>query len=494
MKVSILIAVEHYADKGIRPVTYAEADARGLASVLDQHGFDQQDRVLLVNNEATKTIIESRVRKAIQSLSQDDILHFYYAGHGFSKNGRNLITCHDTQRSDLEATSIPLDWLFKQFRESGCKHIVMFLDSCESGMLATAEMRGIYSDLTDEELADFFDSAEHCVCFAACKTGEESWPSGHLKHGVWTYHLIESLNGDAPLALERGGLVTSNSLQNYLKVAVPKSLRAAFADKKVQTPWVYGGHAGEFLVADVTEILEKRKAAANPHTGQVTRVSLVREQLGSVRRLSGFRKTHRVPDDVNDATTSFVARIASDDIQQDLDDMHGKLTRAFKFKRVDLQVDGPIDGAGTIITPFFNYTVDVRLNSDDPSEVVWRRQVTDIKEPDQVFSEAFEDVLGKTFDTVAFTPPSRLDLQALIDRVEQIGDNRISIDYDPEATSCILSIEGVDGEIRVTRGTFEIVKRMPEPPKLLLQSFFDIQRALIDTHDIRLIPFDEKKK
>lgn len=495
MKMSILIAVENYSDKSIRPVKYAQADATELANTLVQHGFEVGDRTLLVDGGATKTIIESKVRKALSTLTSDDTVYFYYAGHGFSKNSRNFITCYDTQRGDLVATSIPLDWLFAQFKQSNCKQVVLFLDSCESGLLATADMRGIYSDFTDDELKEFFESSEHCVCFAACKTGEESWPSGHLKHGIWTYHLIEAFDGRAPIALERNSLLTSASLQNHLKLAVPKTLRATFVDKKTQTPWVFGAQSGDFLLATLDQILSRRRAAANPGTRQVTRVAFVRKVVGDVRRLSGFKKhSHRVPDSVNSRTEAFVASIADEDVRQDIDKVHNALRSAFGFKRAEVQVDGPADGEGTIVTPHFTYSVSVSLNPDDTSEVVWHRQVTEIREPDQVFSDEFATVFGSTFDTVEFSPPTRVNLTALIDRVEQLDDELIDIEYDHETTWCTLKLKEIDCEIRVTKDTFEIVKARPEQPKLLLQSFFDIQRALIDTHEVRLIEFEPPKE
>jgi hypothetical protein len=491
MKVAILIAVETYGDTTIRPVKYAEADARGLATALNQHGFDTRDQVILINGDATKTIIESRVRKTISSLAPDDTLYIGYAGHGFSKNGCNFITCYDTQMTDLEGTSIQLDWVFKLLRKSGCKRVAMFLDSCESGMLASADMRTLYGSLSDEELGDFFRQNEHCVCFAACKTGQESWPNRQVKHGAWTFHVIEALKGDAPSALVNGKYLTSNSLQSYLAIAVPKSLRTAYVDKKDQTPWFWGSSSGEFLVADLSEILARRKTAANPHSGQVMRVSLVREQVGDIRRLSGFRKSsHQVPDYISSRTKLFVAGIADDDIRADLDKMHGALRAAFGFKRIEVQVDGPNDGAGTIITPFFTYAVDAFQNPTAPSEVVWRRQVMDIKEPDKIFSDEFEIVFGRMFDTVEFSPPTSIDLTALIDKIEQMDDDKISIDYDTDAKSCTVKIKGLVCEIHVTAHSFEIVIANPEPPRQLLQAFFDIQHALIDTHEIRLISFD----
>ena len=234
MNVALLIAVENYNDARIQRVKYAKADADEFGDALKDLGFDATDQVILIDSDATKSIIESKVRTTIDSLTENDLFFLYYAGHGFSMNDSNYLTCHDTQKSDLVDTSMSLQSLFQRLRNSRCKKIVMFFDSCESGLLAGEEMRGIYGDLTGDELNEFFESSEHCVCFAACKTGQSSWASSQHKHGAWTYNLIEAFKGNAPTALANGTLLTSASLQNYLTLAVPERFVSATRTRRTR--------------------------------------------------------------------------------------------------------------------------------------------------------------------------------------------------------------------------------------------------------------------
>lgn len=44
--------------------------------------------------------------------------------------------------------------------------------------------------------------------------------------GIWTYHLIQALQGDAEGALDRDRFITGDSLKNYLTVAIPAYIRA----------------------------------------------------------------------------------------------------------------------------------------------------------------------------------------------------------------------------------------------------------------------------
>ena len=47
---------------------------------------------------------------------------------------------------------------------------------------------------------------------------------------------------------------------------------------------------------------------------------------------------------------------------------------------------------GFIRTPDFEYTVAVEVNATDPTEVVWRREVGRLRDPELVRSEAFANV------------------------------------------------------------------------------------------------------
>ena len=146
--------------------------------------------------------------------------------------------------------------------------------------------------------------------------------------------MIEAFNGDAPLALERNSLLTASSLQNYLKVAVPRTLMVDYTDKKEQTPWCFGANSGEFLLADLQDILIRRKAAAMPPGVEVTQLSLLRKEIGTVRQLSGFHKGHYVPDAVTGATEAFVAKIAADELDQDLKEMHERLIELVRLQAI----------------------------------------------------------------------------------------------------------------------------------------------------------------
>lgn len=486
-KHAILIAVEDYSDPAITNVAHAKHDAEEFSKVLEIHGFDKVTQLVLINSQATKAVIESKVRKVIKSLREHDILYFYYAGHGFSKGAKNFITCHDTIDSDWEGTSVALSPIFDELQDSECERIVLFLDCCESGIKATPGMRGIYDNLKEHELEKFLDDAKHCMCFTACRSDEGSWSSNILHHGIWTYHVIEAFNGDAQLALERG-ILTANSLQNYLKREVPRTLRKTYTTSRDQTPWMYGASSGDFALADLRDILEERSEKADKGVSMVTEMSFAVEDTKGLRSLSGWKKSHRIPDHYNHTTEAFAVSCAADELKADLDNVYEQLKDAFGFTRRELQTSELEDGTGTIITPYFNYSVTITLNPDELDAVIWRRTVDAIMVPEQIASEAFANVFDDVFDTLEFWLPTKVDIEDFIDATEAAKIPDLKIKHDRESTYCELQLEGAVGTVTLKSQSLSIVHDQPKETQQLIGSF-DTIRKLVRKHNVPLISF-----
>src|SRR5690606_27254199 len=192
----------------------------------------------------------------------------------------------------------------------------------------------------------------------------------------------------------------------------------------------------------------------------------------------GFQKHHKVPQRAGSGADAFVAEVATEEITQEVEEIFRALKAAFTFKRRDTQVANLGDGTATITTPYFNYSIRVTANPANPAQAIWRRMVDTISRPEQILSQPFSEVFGNRFNTIEFSPPSDIDLEALIDRIEDLEDERITLDYDPEVTYCRLKIEGLAAEITITTDSFSIIHHGAVPPGTLLQSFQAIQESL----------------
>lgn len=469
-RLAIVIAVENYADSRFKTVKWAEADAKGFAKALENAG--RLEKVFLLSNKATLATINSQVRQHVKALTKDDYMYIFYAGHGFSKNGHNYITCHDTDLDDLEDTSIRLKELLDTCGRSACKRIALFLDSCESGITELPEIRGIYATMSATELDTFFQAAEYRTCFASCKTSESSYSSDALKHGVWTYQVIEALEGNARTALEKGRYVTAFSLQNYLAAEIPRTLRKVFSKPVSQTPWVYGSQSRDFVVADLDEVLKKKTAVPSGYN-QVKRVFFQLEETVDIRSLSGFiRGRHRVPESNNSATESFVESISQKEIEEEIEKVHGLIRAHMKYKRKDLIVD-----TGHIVTPDFEFWVECSQDPEDPSEAVISHRLTNIS-PAIIDDDGFNEVFDGSFDEITFNFRKSVDIEDLIDQLEELDEENVELDFPPDCSYCDLVIEGSKLKIRIEENGVTIHAPSASAPKTLVQSFINVQKTL----------------
>lgn len=109
---AVIIAIEDYQSRKtgqIPSVDYAIADATAFSAVLDQMFPDTEiHRIELIDSQATSMSVQDGVKQAIHSTGPDDLLIFYYAGHGFHNGIANLITVWDSNGHNLSGTCLNL--------------------------------------------------------------------------------------------------------------------------------------------------------------------------------------------------------------------------------------------------------------------------------------------------------------------------------------------------------------------------------------------------
>src|SRR5262245_25761429 len=255
----------------------AESDALAFARALGALGFAGDALTTLTGGQATRTAIESRLRKLAKA-PPVDLLVIFHAGPGFVEDGAAHLACHDTQPDDRAETGLPLRALLDAARSAApCRRLAVFLD-----------VRGEGFPLDDVEA--FFAARPGGVCFASHAEGEASHVSGSLKSGVWAHHVVEAFSGRAPRALE-GELLTASSLQAYLEQELPRSLRATFREAPPQTPLAFTHTAGgRVVLADVSGVLGEEQPVSDPRLQPLKRGALRSETTGKVKSLTGFRK------------------------------------------------------------------------------------------------------------------------------------------------------------------------------------------------------------
>jgi hypothetical protein len=481
---ALVIGVESHQGAAL-PAAHAEVDANTFAHVLEPLGFPRDHQIVLLGSQATKTAIESRLRKLSKGAPPAELFVFY-AGHGFHEDAQEYLVCHDSQGDELSATSVPLPSLLDAIAACRGARVALFLD------IRRIEPPETVEPLSSRSLAEFFGKTPGAVCFTACGEGETSHVSGALKGSIWTHHLIEALAGRAPKALEAGRLLTAESLQEYLTQEVPRTLRATFREAPAQTPVLFGPPEERFVLADVSEIVDNTQPTADPRLQPLKRGSLRNETTAKVKALTGYRKFHRVPDRVNAGSRKFVADLAAEDVKADVDSVYAAVRERMGYKRRD--VDGSADrSTGFVRTPDFEYSVGVDLVDDDPTSVVWLREVGGIRNPEVVLGKPFQQVFGAMFDTLVFEFTRPFDLEAWVDHIEDEMPAGVKIRTASDCSRCDVTVGGFLGVIRLFRDRVEIQGGKTPSSKGLVEAFLHFQDLFAGRRDLQELPLVENK-
>jgi len=251
---AVLIGIETYQKQGISSVQFAQADAAAMKNVLVQRfGVPVENITLWLDSDATRSAFENDLPYTIRQLSSGDRFIFFYAGHGFYVHGTNRLTTWDTHPSNLAGTTVCLEEvLLKPLKDRQDLDSLVFIDACAADLKTSVEQaRDMVSDLTPTEFEALVQSTDHAAAFFACSPNEKAYPSDALMHGIWTYHLIQALQGDAEGALDRDRFITGESLKNYLTVAVPAYIRTNTKIQAAQRPYAILSSNGPFNIRQV---------------------------------------------------------------------------------------------------------------------------------------------------------------------------------------------------------------------------------------------------
>jgi tetratricopeptide (TPR) repeat protein len=225
-RIAVCVGIDGYhEDSGYGPLQYAGRDAVGMAEVLlETCRFDQ---VLLLTDAAEDAVdalrekypeprlqavrdvsrngIRDRSEEFLsQATSPDDVLLFYFAGHGDARPNPYLIAGdyhqHDAPRNVLSLYAV-FDWAISP--PVRAQNRVFIFDACRSspaGDGGRVMVPGFQAALTQP--------GHEMVVFSACDVNEFAYEDTALGHGRFSRTLIDALRGSAYKDGEENLLIT----------------------------------------------------------------------------------------------------------------------------------------------------------------------------------------------------------------------------------------------------------------------------------------------
>lgn len=127
------VGIEDY--KAAPSVPYAENSLRIMAALLaKKYGIPKGNQVVLFGEHATGQAIQGNIRNLAARMTENDVLFFYYAGHGLAgKNGQEVYMLpSDAVRGAYEDKDFALNQMITK-QLGGSARIYAILDTCFSG-------------------------------------------------------------------------------------------------------------------------------------------------------------------------------------------------------------------------------------------------------------------------------------------------------------------------------------------------------------------------
>ena len=190
---ALFVGVDQYADGHIPNLSCAVSDATDL------HGFFKYgagyDQVELLQNPAGKKEVLGAVRDLTAGLGTGDFFLFFFAGHGFRVRENHVLVCAKDLYEDVkyEDDGLPLGQLKR--RLSGSFNSALFLDACQSDILATRGGEGIAErdlSLIHQTQKDEIHGGALTIV-TSCDAGQTAAELPEARHGLFTMAMLDLL-------------------------------------------------------------------------------------------------------------------------------------------------------------------------------------------------------------------------------------------------------------------------------------------------------------
>jgi len=242
---AVVVGVDSYEDTDhYGELHVCVKDAKAVHNQLLSSGY-KPERVKMLSDETSELPTRDNVFVALNAVAKatdpDDILIFFYSGHGDEDGGESYLVARNGKRLALEDTAIKVSRIKKIMEQAQAKAKVIILDACHSG--ANIEGKGP-THMTEEFIRRVFEQAEGLAILASCKQGQVSYEWQTNERSVFTYYLLEALQGQADL--DGKGFVTVQDANRHVSNGV--KLWASQRNRN-QTPTLQAEVAGDIILA-----------------------------------------------------------------------------------------------------------------------------------------------------------------------------------------------------------------------------------------------------
>ncbi|MCX5734368.1 MAG: caspase family protein [candidate division NC10 bacterium] len=237
---AVVVGVGRYESSDIPRLRYTVPDAEAIYQVLvGPAGFEKEHVFLLTDKTERKPTLKN-IKWALgtflaRSAQKDDTVLIFFAGHGapevdqrgIERDGlAKYLIPSDAEPDDLYSTALPMDELQTIFGRIEAERVMVFLDACYSGAAGgrTFASKSVRALNVDDLFLERLTRSKGRAIITASRPAEVSLEVAEFGHGLFTYYLLQGLNGAADL--NRDGIVSLQELYEYVEQQVTQKSRS----------------------------------------------------------------------------------------------------------------------------------------------------------------------------------------------------------------------------------------------------------------------------
>jgi len=243
---ALIIGIEKYSET--IPAKYADRDALLIRELfIHRYGVPDRNITMMINEQATLGRMRGMVENKLQALGKNDTLFVYYSGHGTAVPDREgygaaipYIIPADGDPNSPATTAYPLQQFYESLNKLRAKNVVVFLDSCFSGVTGRSSQGKIalVQGIKAVEFPIIKDSLQFSQKVIGISSSEDRQISNSAekeRYGLFTMHLVkEQLKESNPLMAN--GKLTVGKLFDHVKETVNDASMKLYGLSRAQTP------------------------------------------------------------------------------------------------------------------------------------------------------------------------------------------------------------------------------------------------------------------
>ncbi len=236
----VFVGISNYANPSpsLEKLHYTDDDAYLLYSFYKSPAggaLPDEQLTVLVDENATKEAIIASIYQTVEKASPQDIILFYYSGHG--AEGAILPYDYYPEKSQ---TQLSYNKIKELMNRAKARKKMIIADACYAGTLvanrgASEALHSFYEKLTKAK--------DGTILLASSRPREFSKEYDGLRQGVFSYFMMQALKGKSDV--NEDGIVTVNELFSYVRQQVQRRTDGE------QNPMMYGQFDPETPLANV---------------------------------------------------------------------------------------------------------------------------------------------------------------------------------------------------------------------------------------------------